>query len=140
MLWHIVGARVKGKFLPRRPCDTAWESYPGAASLTRPVRPSLALCECCAGRPVSSPWHCAAYSRTATTSQPSKEDCGTVKKGTAACPVLAHDGTVTSDQGSAFRLSPPALCIHAHHCGTIPGATAPSQALQRHPRHCGSSG
>jgi hypothetical protein len=49
-----------------------------------------------------------------------------LERGTAACPVPAHDGAVTSYQWSTFPPSPPALCGHAHHCGAIPGTAAPS--------------
>jgi hypothetical protein len=53
MLWHVTGARVKGESPPRRSSDTVWESYPGVVRPTRTVRPSPALCGCCARRPVS---------------------------------------------------------------------------------------
>jgi hypothetical protein len=52
---YDVGARVKSKSSPRRPSDTAWESYLGAVPPTLPVRPSLALQGNYAGRPVSTP-------------------------------------------------------------------------------------
>jgi hypothetical protein len=38
MVWYVVGTLVKGESLPRRPSDTAWESYPGAVPPTRPVQ------------------------------------------------------------------------------------------------------
>jgi hypothetical protein len=50
---YIAGAQVKGESPPRRPSNTAWESYPGAVPPTRDVRPSPALCGSCAGRLVS---------------------------------------------------------------------------------------
>jgi hypothetical protein len=37
---------------PRRPSDTAWESYPSAVPPTHAVWPSPALCGSCVGRPV----------------------------------------------------------------------------------------
>jgi hypothetical protein len=97
MLWHATGARVKGESPPRRPSDTAWESYPGAVPPTRVVRSSLALCGSCAGRSVSTPRHCVAHSRAASMSHPSKEDDGTLKRGTTICPVPTQDDVVTSD-------------------------------------------
>jgi hypothetical protein len=59
------------RILANRTSDTAWESYPGAVPPTLPVRPSLALQGNCAGRPVSTPQHCAVHSRTACTPHPS---------------------------------------------------------------------
>jgi hypothetical protein len=44
----------------------------------------LALCGGCAGRPVSTPRHCATHSRTASTLHPSKEDGGTLERRTDA--------------------------------------------------------
>jgi hypothetical protein len=38
MPWYVVGAWVKGESLPRRPSDTAWESYPGAVPPTHVMR------------------------------------------------------------------------------------------------------
>jgi hypothetical protein len=35
MLWYTAGARVKGESPPRRPSDTAWESYLGVVPPTR---------------------------------------------------------------------------------------------------------
>jgi hypothetical protein len=53
MPWHVTGARVKGESQPRRPSYTARESYPDTVRPTCAVWPSLTLCGCCAGRPVS---------------------------------------------------------------------------------------
>jgi hypothetical protein len=146
MLWHIAGARVKGESPPRQPSDTAWESYPRAVPPTRVVRQSPTLCGSCAGKLVSTPRHCVAHSRTASTSHPSKEDGGTLEKGTIICPAPAQDGAVMSDQWS---MSPPsllALCGHPHHYAAIPGTAASSPALwkpgtmgHRHTRRCASS-
>jgi hypothetical protein len=49
----------------------------------------------CAGRPVSTPQHCAAHSRTASTSYPSKEDGGTLERRTVTCSAPAWDDAVT---------------------------------------------
>jgi hypothetical protein len=144
---HAAGVRVKGESLPRRPSDTAWESYPGVVPPTLPVRPSLALYRSCAGRPVSTPWHCATHSCTASTSHPSKEDDGTIEKGTDVNPAPARDGAMTLDQWSASPPSPPPLCGHPRRCATIPGTATPSPAMwepgttrHRHTRCCASSG
>jgi hypothetical protein len=143
MLWHAAGARVKDEFPPRLPSDTVWESYPSAVPPTRPLRPSLALCGSCAGRPVSTPWHCAAHSRTTSTPHPSNEDGRTLERGTNAYPALAMDNAVTSNQWSASLLSPLALCGHPRRCANIPGTAAPSPVLwepgttrHRHARCC----
>jgi hypothetical protein len=100
---------------------------------------------CCAGRPVSTPRHYAAHSRTASTSHPSKEDSGTLEKGTTICPAPAQDGAVTSYQCSMSPPSLPALCGHPRHCAAIPGTAASSPALwkhgttgHRHTRRCAS--
>jgi hypothetical protein len=146
MLWYAAGARVKGESLPRRPSDTAWESYPDAVPPTCVVRPSLALCGSYAGRPVSTPRHYAAHSHTASTSNPSKEDGGTLEWGMAICPAPAQDGAMTSDQWSTFPPSLLALCGHPHHSAAIPGAAASSPTLwkpkttgHRHARRCAAS-
>jgi hypothetical protein len=44
MLWHIMGAQVKGESLPRRPSDTAWESDLSVVRPTRTVQPYPVLC------------------------------------------------------------------------------------------------
>jgi hypothetical protein len=109
MLWHAAGVWVKGGSPPRQPSDTAWESYPDAVPPTRAVRPSPTLCGSCAGRPVSTPRHCAVHSYTASTSHPSKEDGGTLKKRTTAYSAPAWNDTVTSGQQGASPPSSPAI-------------------------------
>jgi hypothetical protein len=59
---------------------------------------------------------------------PSKEDGGTLEKGTDTCPTPTRDDAVTSDQRSASPPSPPALCGHPRRCATIPGPVQPSPA------------
>jgi hypothetical protein len=143
MLWHTAGTRVKGESPPRQPSDTAWESYPDAIPPTRPVRPSPVLCGSCAGSPVSTPRHCVTHSRTASTSHPSKEDGGTLKRGTASYPTPAQDGAVTLGQRSTSPPSLPVLCGHPRHCAVLPGTATSSPALwgpgttgHRHARRC----
>jgi hypothetical protein len=143
MLWHAVGARVKGESPPRRPSDTAWESYPGVVPPTRVVRPPPVLCR----KAVSTPRRYAAHSRTAPVSHPSKEDGGTLERGTTICPAPTQDGAVTSDQRSTSPPSLPALCGHPRHCAAIPGTAASSPALWEprttghlHARCCAASG
>jgi hypothetical protein len=147
MLWYNIGARVKGESSPHCPSNTAQESYPGAVSPTLPLRPSLALWGSCAGRPVSTPWHYAARSRTACTPHPSKEDGGTLERGTDAYHLPARGDAVTSDQWSTSPSSPSTLCGHPYHCATIPSTATPSLSLwgsgttrRCHPRRCSSSG
>jgi hypothetical protein len=101
----------------------------------------------CVGRPVSTPWHCAAYSRTVSMSPPSKKDGGTLERGTDAYLTPALDNAVTLDQKSASPLSPLALCGHPRCCITISSITAPSAALwepgttrHRHDCCCASTG
>jgi hypothetical protein len=72
-------------------------------------------------------------SRTASTPRPSKEDGGTLERGTAVYPAPAQDDTVTSDQRSA---SPPSL----RPCAATPATVPSSRALQHHPRHRRSPG
>jgi hypothetical protein len=146
MLWHAAGARVKGESPPRRPSDTAWESYPGVVLPTHVVRLSPAQCGSCAGRSVSTPRHYAAHSRTASTSHPSKEDGGTLERRTAAYSAPAWDGAVTSGQQGASPPSCLALCGHPRHCAAIPGTAASSPTLWKpgmmghyHSRRCTSS-
>jgi hypothetical protein len=124
-----MGARVKSEYPPCRPSDTAWESYPSDVPPTHAVRPSPALCGSCAGRTVSTPRHGAAHSRTASTSHPSKEDSGTLKRHMAAYCAPAWDGGETLGPQGASPPSLPALCSHPRHCAAIPGTTASSAAL-----------
>jgi hypothetical protein len=77
---------------------------------------------------------------------PSKEDGGTLERGTDISPTPARDGVVTSDQWGVSPLSPQALCGHPRHCATISGTGALSPALwepgttrHRHAHHCASS-
>jgi hypothetical protein len=147
MPWHAAGSRVKGESPPRRPSNTAWESYPSVVPPTRVVRPSTTMCESCAGRSVSTPRHYASHSRTASTSHPSKEDGGTLERGMTIRPAPTQDGVVTSDQRSVSPLSLPTLCGHPHRYAAIPGTTASSLALWEpgttghyHAHRCAASG
>jgi hypothetical protein len=90
------GAQVKDKSAPR--LRHAWESYPGV------VPPTSALCghprHCtalCGKVGVSSMTLCypLSYGPSAASS---KEDGGTLEKGTDAYSTLAQDNAVTSDQ------------------------------------------
>jgi hypothetical protein len=65
--------------------------------------------------------------------EPSKQDGGTLERGTDACSTLAQDHAVTSDQWDASPLLPSVLRSH-------PAIMMPSQALQRHPRRCWVTG
>jgi hypothetical protein len=96
---------------------------------------------------MSTPWNCAAHSRTAPTPHPSKEDGGTLERGTTIYSAPAQDGAMTSDQWSASPPSPPALRGQPRHYATISGTAAPSLTLwkpkatrHRHARCCASSG
>jgi hypothetical protein len=93
----------------------------------------------CVGRPVSTPQHCAAHSRIASTSHPSKEDGGTLKRRTTAYSAPAWDGAVTSGQQGAFPPSLPALCGHPGHFSVIPGTVEARDDRHHHTRHCASS-
>jgi hypothetical protein len=87
----------------------------------------------CALRPVSAPWHCAAYSRTARTPHARKRTVEPLKK--RQTPILRPHGTTSWRRTSEVRL------LHRHRpCAAIRAATPPSRALQHHPRHCGSPG
>jgi hypothetical protein len=125
----------------RRRCGHAMKR-----SATWPICP-LALCGSCAGRPLSTLWHLAAHSGTASTSHPSKDDGGTLKRGTDAYLAPTLDNAATSNQWSASPPSPLALCGHPRRCVTIPGTAAPSPALweprttrHHHTRCCTSYG
>jgi hypothetical protein len=124
MLWHAAGARVKGESPPRRPSDTAWESYPDAVPLTRSVRPSLALCgkasvnSVALCRPLSYRHHIAplergqwnprkGYGRLPRARSGWRRDAGSVE-------------CVSSVTSGPVRPSPP-LCHHPRHCSVIPG-------------------
>jgi hypothetical protein len=60
---------------------------------------------------------------------PSKEDGGTLERGTTAYSTPAWDDAVTLGRRNASRPSPPALCSHPHRCVAIPGTAGPSPAL-----------
>jgi hypothetical protein len=68
----------------------------------------------------------------------SKEDSGTLEKGTDTCPTSTWDNAVTSDWRSASPQSPPALCGHPRRCATFLGPVRPSLALWEPgtTRHC----
>jgi hypothetical protein len=78
---------------------------------------------------------------------PSKEDGGTLEKGTNTCPTPMWDNAVTSDQWSASPPSPLALFGHPRRCATIPGPVRPSPASREpgatrccHARGCAPHG
>jgi hypothetical protein len=104
----------------------------------------------CVERPVSAPWHCAAYFCTTNTSSPRKGTAEPSKGGKYFSHVytgLHHDvrpaGTVFSVSISPVWPSPPLQ----RHCNAAPGTAAPSPTLlrrtgtgHRHARHCASYG
>jgi hypothetical protein len=96
----------------------------------------------CSKASVSSATLCRplSYGRRAA---PSKEDGGTLERGTDAYPALAQDHAVTSDQWSGSPLSPSARYGHPRRHDAIPSTAAPSPTLwergatrRRHARRC----
>jgi hypothetical protein len=143
ILWHAAGARVKGESPPRRPTDTAWESYPRVVSPTRPVRPSLALCgkagvnSVTMCRPLPYGLHVAPLERGRR--NPRKWYGHQPRARTGRRRDVRPVERVSSVTSSPVRPSPP-LC-------TIQGTAAPSPALRnpgttrhRHARCCASNG
>jgi hypothetical protein len=124
MLWHAAGARVKGESPPRRPSDTAWESYHGTVPLTRPVRLSLALCgktgvnSVTLCRPLSYRLHVAPPERGRWNHRKRYRRLPRARAGQRReIRPTEHVSSVTS---GPVRPSPP-LCHHPRHCGAIPG-------------------
>jgi hypothetical protein len=133
MLWRDASARVKGESPPRRHPDTAWESYPGVVPPTRPVQPSSAHCGGCAARPMSALWHCATH--------PVRPPCRTPRRRAAAPSKEVRMPTPRSRRTMSWRQASGACLLrHLRPCAAIPVAVPPSQALQRHPQHCGGTG
>jgi hypothetical protein len=141
-----MGVRVKGESPPRRPSNTAWESYPALfrqPSLWGHLRHCTTLCGRASVNFVTL-YHPLMYGRRAA---PSKEDGRTLERGTDIYFAPTRDDVVTSDQWSVSPPSPSALCSHPRRCATIPRAAAPSPALwepettrHRHDRCCASYG
>jgi hypothetical protein len=107
----------------------------------------LATIQHCAERPVSAPWHCAAYFRTANTSIPRRGDGRTLGWGRIIFSMTTQDYTMTSGQRERSSPSPSALCGHPRHCNITPGTVTTSPTLlehartgRRHTRHCASHG
>jgi hypothetical protein len=123
MPWHDASTWVKSESLPCWRPNTAWESHPGAVPPTHPVR------ELCGKAGVSSVTLCRPLSY-GPTSRPSREDGGTLERGTDAYSALGQDDVVTLGQRGVSSPSPPP-------CAAIPAAVPPSRALQHHPWHCG---
>jgi hypothetical protein len=121
-------AQVKDESAPRRSSDTPGNHIP--ALFRRPSRWSHPrhCTTLCGKAAVSSVTLChpLSYGRRAT---PSKEDGGTLEKGTDVCSALAQDNAVTSDQWGVSPPSPSALCGHPRHHDAIPGTAPPSPTL-----------
>jgi hypothetical protein len=97
----------------------------------------------CAARPVSAPWHCAAYPRTANTSRPRRGAGGTLEYLLRAYAGPRRDvrpaGSVIPVAVSPVRPSPP-LPHHAGHCGDIPALLGRTGTRRRHNSHCATYG
>jgi hypothetical protein len=105
--------------MPRR----AWESRPGTALPTPPVRPSPPLCDVVRHGRATTLWHCATHSHTANSPHPRKR---TVEpsKGRRATMLPPHkDNAVKLGRRGQSPPSPSVLCGHPRH-------------LQHHPGHC----
>jgi hypothetical protein len=96
----------------------------------------------CAERPVSAPWHCAAYFRTANTSSPRRGLAEPSNGGecffydyTGLHLNVRPAGTVFSVAVSPARPSPP-LQRHAGYCDDIPNAVGTHGDRTSHARHC----
>jgi hypothetical protein len=121
---HAAGAQVKRESPPRRPSDTAWESYPGAVPPARTVRPSPALCGKAGVNSVTL-CHPLPYRLHIA---PLERGRGNPRKCTTAYSAPAWDDVVTSGQQGASPPSLLALCGHPRLCAVIPGTTAASLA------------
>jgi hypothetical protein len=122
MLWHVTGARVKGESPPRRPSNTAWESYPNAVRPTRTVRPSPTLCGCCAGRSVS--FHdTVPPTRVPPPRRPLERGRRHPRKG--------YDHLLCTRRGRRCDVRPAKRVFPI-----TSGPVRPSPPLCRHPRHC----
>jgi hypothetical protein len=101
----------------------------------------------CAERPVSAPWHCAAYFRTANTLIPRRGGQRNPRMGANDFSMATQDYAVTSGRWEQCSPSLSALCSHPRHCSATPGtATTSPTLLERtgtrrlHARHCTSYG
>jgi hypothetical protein len=86
----------------------------------------------CADRPVSAPWHCAAYFRTANTPSPRRGDGGTLEWGRMLFLWLHRTAPWHQDGGNG-------LLHRCQPCAAIPTTTAPRRVLRRHPQRCWSA-
>jgi hypothetical protein len=97
----------------------------------------------CAARPVSAPWHCAAYPRTANTPHPQRGAGGTLEYLLRAYAGPRRDvrpaGSVIVVAISPVRPSPP-LPHHAGRCGDIPAQLGRTGTRHRHNGHCATYG
>jgi hypothetical protein len=146
MLWYDTGAWVKGESPPRRPSDTAWESYPGVVRPTRTAWPSTTLCGYCAGRPVS-------FDDTVRLTPillhvaPLERGRWHPRKGydhlPYACLGRRHD-IRPAERASSVTFGPvrpsPPLCRHPTHCSVIPNTVGPRPMGHRHACRCAASG
>jgi hypothetical protein len=126
MLWHVTGAWVKSEFPPCRPSDTAWESYPGVVRPTCTVRPSPALCGCCAGRSVSFHDIVSPTLVPPPRRPPRKSVAAPLKE--VRPPTLHPSGTM-----SRRKAGEAGLPSHLRPCAAIPATVPPSWALQHYP-------
>jgi hypothetical protein len=113
---------------------------------TDPVGKTIpATVQHCAERPVSAPWHCAAYFCMANTSSPRRRGRRNPRMGASAFSMTTQDYTMTSGQQERSSPSPSALCSHPRHCSATPGTATTSPMLlrrtgtgRRHTCHCAS--
>jgi hypothetical protein len=126
MLWHFMGARVKGESSPHRTSDNAWESDPSTVRPTRIVQPSPTLCGCCARRSVSfrdtaPPTSIPPTRRTLERGRchPRKGYDVQLHTRLRRCRDIRPKESVSSITSGPVRPSPP-LYGHPGHCGVIP--------------------
>jgi hypothetical protein len=93
----------------------------------------------CEVRPVSAPWHCAAYPCTADAPSPRRGPA----EPSNAFPVSTQGCAVTSGRRERSSPSLSTLCGHPRHCSATPGTVTTSPMLlectgtrRRHDRHC----
>jgi hypothetical protein len=98
----------------------------------------------------TTPWHCAAHSRTAGAPHPRKRTAEPSKGRRKTMPCPCKDNTVTSGRRDRSPPSPSALCDHPRrlrrhpgHCITLPVTASPSPTLwkraatgRRHASYC----
>jgi hypothetical protein len=118
MLWH-------GRAAP----SCAWESCSGAVAPTPYGEPIPATVGECATWPVSAPWHCAAYSRTANTPRPRRGAGHTPE------PLSREPAGPNHDARPAGRHP-----RHCWSCAAAPVLAAPRRALLQPLRRCEARG